>query len=182
MDRIATQTHILALNASVEAARAGEAGKGFNIVAGEVQSLARHSRTASREIRSLIEESVTIIGSGTQMIAHAESMVGKLLDSVDEVAHTVNAIASQSMEQATGIQQVNRAVQQMDEVTQSNAALVEEAAAAADTVQMRAHLLVESVAFFKLDDEAKPSTKAALKNTVRVDTCAPSAPPLATAA
>jgi methyl-accepting chemotaxis protein len=163
MDRISTQTHILALNASVEAARAGEAGKGFNVVAGEVQSLARNSRTASREIRSLIEESVTIIASGTQMIARAESMVGKLLDSVDNVARTVNAIASQSTEQASGIQQVNRAVQQMDEVTQSNAALVEEAAAAADTVQMRARLLVESVEFFKLGEDAKHATKPDLK-------------------
>jgi methyl-accepting chemotaxis protein len=183
MDRIATQTHILALNASVEAARAGEAGKGFNVVAGEVQSLARNSRTASREIRSLIEESVTIIAGGTQMIAHAESMVGKLLDSVDNVAHTVNAIASQSTEQAAGIQQVNRAVQQMDEVTQSNAALVEEAAAAADTVQRRAHLLVESVEFFKLDDGTKQPAKISVRDTVRTGASAPIAPqPLPAAA
>lgn len=159
MDRIATQTHILALNASVEAARAGEAGKGFNIVAGEVQALARSSRTASSEIRKLIEESVTIIGSSTQMISHAESMVGKLLGSVDNVTDTVNTIASQSSEQAHNIQQVNRAVQQMDEVTQRNAALVEEAAAAADTVQVRARSLVESVAFFKLDESRKEAAK-----------------------
>ena len=152
MDRIATQTHILALNASVEAARAGEAGRGFSIVALEVQALARNSRTASTEIRKLIGESVTIIESGTQMINHAESMVGKLLDNVDMVAQTVNTIAAQSMEQAATIQQVNRVVQQLDEVTQSNAALVEEAAAAADTVQIRAHALVESVEFFQLDD------------------------------
>jgi methyl-accepting chemotaxis protein len=168
MDRIATQTHILALNASVEAARAGEAGKGFNIVAAEVQTLARNSRTASSEIRKLIEESVTIIESGTQMIGHAESMVGRLLGSVDNVAQTVNAIASQSMEQATSIQQVNRAVQQMDEVTQSNAALVEEAAAAADTVQVRAHSLVASVEFFKLGDSKKDAAKtgSALPNAL----------------
>ena len=150
MDRIATQTHILALNASVEAARAGEAGKGFNIVAAEVQGLARSSRTASREIRALIEESVAIIASGTQSISHAESMVGKLLNSVDDVTKTVDAIATLSMEQSSSIQQVNRAVYQMDEVTQNNAALVEEAAAAADTVQVRARSLVESVEFFKL--------------------------------
>jgi len=176
MDRIATQTHILALNASVEAARAGEAGKGFHVVAGEVQSLARNSRTASREIRSLIEESVTIIASGTQMIARAESMVGRLLDSVDNVASTVDAIAAQSTEQASGIQQVNRAVQQMDEVTQSNAALVEEAAAAADTVQMRARSLVESVEFFKLGDTVKSAVKADQKETVHTNVYRSAAP------
>jgi methyl-accepting chemotaxis protein len=182
MDRIATQTHILALNASVEAARAGEAGKGFHVVASEVQSLARNSRTASREIRSLIEESVTIIASGTQMIAHAESMVGKLLVGVDDVARTVNAIASQSAEQATSIQQVNRAVQQMDEVTQSNAALVEEAAAAADTVQMRARSLVESVEFFKLGDVVKDTNKADAKQAVHADVYRPVATPQLAAA
>lgn len=167
MDRIATQTHILALNASVEAARAGEAGKGFNIVAAEVQGLARSSRTASREIRTLIEESVTIIASGTQIIGRAESMVGKLLNSVDDVTKTVDAIATLSMEQASSIQQVNRAVHQMDEVTQNNAALVEEAAAAADTVQVRARSLVESVEFFKLG--GKEATGDSMAPTHRVE-------------
>lgn len=164
MDRIATQTHILALNASVEAARAGEAGKGFNIVAAEVQALAHSSRSASREIRALIEESVTIIGGGTQIIGRAESMVGKLLGSVDDVTKTVESIATLSMEQASGIQQVNRAVRQMDEVTQNNAALVEEAAAAADTVQVRARSLVESVAFFKLGDKEAANRSPAPSN------------------
>ena len=181
MDRIATQTHILALNAAVEAARAGEAGKGFNIVAAEVQALARNSRTASSEIRSLIEESVTIIESGTQMITHAESMVGKLLGSVDHVAHTVNAIASQSMEQATTIQQVNRAVQQMDEVTQSNAALVEEAAAAADTVQVRAGSLVQSVEFFTLGASRLEATRPRAIVTVKASSLPLSSQELATA-
>jgi methyl-accepting chemotaxis protein len=181
MDRIATQTHILALNASVEAARAGEAGKGFNIVAAEVQALARNSRTASSEIRALIEESVTIIASSTQMIGHAESMVGKLLGSVDNVAQTVNAIASQSMEQATTIQQVNRAVQQMDEVTQSNAALVEEAAAAADTVQVRARSLVHSVEFFKLGDSKNGVVRGESTAAARASTFPSTTPELAAA-
>ncbi|MFK2877081.1 methyl-accepting chemotaxis protein [Rhodanobacter hydrolyticus] len=153
MAKIATQTHILAINASVEAAHAGEAGKGFNVVASEVQSLARSSRAASDQIRALIEESISIIDGSTQRIGHAEAMVGKLLGSVDEVVDTVNSIALQSREQATGIQQVNQAVSQMDEVTQSNAALVEEAAAAAEAVQLRAGSLVRSVAFFKVDEE-----------------------------
>jgi methyl-accepting chemotaxis protein-1 (serine sensor receptor) len=161
IDRIATQTHILALNASVEAARAGEAGKGFNIVAAEVQGLARSSRTASRQIRALIEESVSIITVGTQSIGHAESMVGKLLSSVDDVTQTVDTIATLSTEQAANIQQVNRAVRQMDQVTQNNAALVEEAAAAADTVQMRARALVESVEFFKLGESAAANASLA---------------------
>ena len=165
MDRIATQTHILALNASVEAARAGEAGKGFNIVAAEVQALARSSRTASSEIRALIEESVGIIENGTQSIGRAESMVGKLLDSVNEVTDTVASIATLSMEQAEGILQVNRAVRQMDEVTQNNAALVEEAAAAADTVQLRARALVQSVEFFKLDVKAAVPAPQRLRAT-----------------
>ncbi|WP_329741076.1 methyl-accepting chemotaxis protein [Dyella sp. A6] len=160
MARIASQTHILALNAAVEAARAGEAGKGFNVVASEVQALARSSRSASDEIKALIEESVTIIDGGTRMLGHAESMVGKLLDSVGEVAGTVGSISSQSQEQASGIQQVNRAISQMDEVTQSNAALVEQAAAAADAVQVRASALVESVAFFKVNDDTAQAKAA----------------------
>jgi len=151
MTRIATQTHILALNAAVEAARVGEAGKGFNVVAAEVQALARSSRAASNEIKALIDESVGIIDGGTRMIGRAESMVGKLLDSVDQVVGTVGSIASQTQEQAAGIQQVNRAMRQMDEVTQSNAALVEQAAAATEAVQLRAGSLVRSVAFFKMD-------------------------------
>ncbi|BFI95296.1 MAG: methyl-accepting chemotaxis protein [Rhodanobacter sp.] len=152
MARIASQTQILAINASVEAAHAGAAGKGFNVVASEVQSLARSSRAASDQIRSLIEESISIIAGSTERIGHAESMVGKLLGSVEHVVDTIGSIARQSQEQAAGIQQVNQAVRQMDEVTQSNAALVEEAAAAAEAVQSRAGSLVRSVAFFKLDD------------------------------
>lgn len=161
MTRIASQTHILALNASVEAARAGEAGKGFSVVASEVQALARSSRSASDQIRALIEESVAIIEGSTQRIGHAESMVGKLLGSVEQVVDTVGSIALQSQEQASGIQQVNRAMGQMDEVTQSNAALVEEAAAAAEAVQLRAGSLVQSVAFFKVDDARGELAEAA---------------------
>ena len=153
--RVATQTRILAINASVEAAHAGEAGKGFSVVASEVQSLARSSREASDQIRALIEESISIINGSTERIGHAEAMVGRLVGSVENVVDTISAIARQSQEQATGIQQVNQAMRQMDEVTQSNAALVEQAAAAAEAVQSRAGSLVRSVAFFKMDDDGE---------------------------
>jgi methyl-accepting chemotaxis protein-1 (serine sensor receptor) len=155
MDRIASQTHILALNASVEAARAGESGRGFSVVATEVQALAARSRKASRDIRVLVDESTETISSGSRQMAHAGAMVRSLVEGVDGVWRAVGAIARQSGEQASGIRQVNQAVRQMDEVTQSNSALVEQAAAAADSVKARAKSLVTSVAFFDIGDETR---------------------------
>jgi methyl-accepting chemotaxis protein len=156
MDRIASQTHILALNASVEAARAGEAGRGFSVVATEVQALASRSRQASRDIRVLVDESTATVGSGSRLMEHAGHMVRSLVEGVDGVSRAVGAIARQSSEQATGIRQVNQAVRQMDDMTQSNSALVEQAAAAADAVQARARSLVASVAFFDIGELAPP--------------------------
>ncbi|HEX7814420.1 methyl-accepting chemotaxis protein [Dyella sp.] len=154
IDAIAMQTHILSLNAAVEAARAGQASQGFNVVAAEVRELATHSKQASGDIRKLVEETGNIIDESQHVMRQAGDLVTQLLDNVTHVAATVGHIASQSADQSHGVQQVNHAVRQMDEVTQSNAALVEEAAAAADAVQVRARSLVESVAFFRLDRAA----------------------------
>lgn len=151
IERIASQTHILALNAAVEAARAGDAGKGFHIVAGEVRVLAAHSKTAAGQIRALVEESTESIADGSHLIGHAGKRMEGLANDVDQVTASVRAIATLSDTQAAGILQVNQAVRQIDEVTQSNSALVEQAAAAADAVKARARGLVESVAFFRIE-------------------------------
>jgi methyl-accepting chemotaxis protein-1 (serine sensor receptor) len=150
VEAIAAQTNILALNAAVEAARAGTQGRGFAVVAAEVRSLAQRSADAAREIKALIRDSVTTIDAGTQLIQHASQTMDGVVQSVGSVTEIVEAIASASGEQAVGIGEVNDAVTQMDRVTQSNAALVEEAAAAADAVQGKASGLVRSVSFFRL--------------------------------
>ncbi|MET0256454.1 MAG: methyl-accepting chemotaxis protein [Luteibacter sp.] len=151
IDRIASQTHILALNAAVEAARAGEAGRGFHIVAAEVRVLAAHSKQAANEIRVLVDESAETIADGSRLIGHAGQSMAELSGGVERMTHSVRSIATVSDAQASGILQVNEAVRQIDEVTQSNSALVEQAAAAADAVKMRAKDLVDSVAFFTLE-------------------------------
>jgi methyl-accepting chemotaxis protein-1 (serine sensor receptor) len=151
IDRIASQTHILALNAAVEAARAGEAGRGFHIVAGEVRTLAAHSKHAANEIRGLVTASGETIADGTRLIDHAGTSMAELSSGVERMTHSVRSIVTVSDAQAGGILQVNEAVRQIDEVTQSNSALVEEAAAAADAVRLRASELVDSVAFFRLE-------------------------------
>ncbi|QWT19376.1 HAMP domain-containing protein [Bacillus sp. NP157] len=151
IERIASQTHILALNAAVEAARAGDAGKGFNIVAGEVRVLASHSKTAAGQIRALLQESSETIDDGSRQVSRAGDRMAMLVGDVDRVTHAVRTIATLSDTQASGILQVNEAVRQIDEVTQSNSALVEEAAAAADAVKSRAAALVDSVAFFRTE-------------------------------
>ena len=131
IDGIAFQTNILALNAAVEAARAGEQGKGFAVVAGEVRSLAQRSAQAAKEIKGLIEDSVGKVGAGSQQVERAGATMQEIVASVKRVTDIMGEISAASEEQSSGIDQVNRAVSQMDEVTQQNAALVEEAAAAA---------------------------------------------------
>ncbi|CAB3880494.1 Methyl-accepting chemotaxis protein I [Achromobacter insuavis] len=151
IDGIAFQTNILALNAAVEAARAGEQGKGFAVVAGEVRSLAQRSAQAAKEIKGLIEDSVTKVGAGSQQVERAGATMQEIVASVKRVTDIMGEISAASEEQSSGIDQVNRAVSQMDEVTQQNAALVEEAAAAAGSLQEQAQRLAEAVAVFKIN-------------------------------
>ncbi|MGE8656466.1 MAG: methyl-accepting chemotaxis protein [Achromobacter sp.] len=154
IDGIAFQTNILALNAAVEAARAGEQGKGFAVVAGEVRSLAQRSAQAAREVKTLIEASVSKVAEGATHAENAGTTMQEVVASVQRVTDIMGEIAAASHEQASGIEQVNRAVSQMDEVTQQNAALVEEAAAAAGSMQDQAHALVRAVGVFRLAEDA----------------------------
>ncbi len=150
IDSIAFQTNILALNAAVEAARAGEQGKGFAVVAAEVRSLAQRSAQAAKEIKGLIEDSVSKVGLGSQQVERAGATMEDIVQSVQRVTDIMGEISAASEEQSSGIDQVNRAVSQMDEVTQQNASLVEEAAAAALSLTEQAQRLAEAVSVFKL--------------------------------
>ena len=149
IDGIAFQTNILALNAAVEA-RAGEQGKGFAVVAAEVRTLAQRSAQAAKEIKGLIEDTVGKIGQGSDSAQRAGATMQDIVASVQRVTDIMGEIAAASAEQADGIEQVNRAVSQMDEVTQQNAALVEEAAAAAGSMQDQAADLKRAVSAFRL--------------------------------
>ncbi|MGK5077120.1 methyl-accepting chemotaxis protein [Janthinobacterium sp. HLX7-2] len=152
IDGIAFQTNILALNAAVEAARAGEQGRGFAVVATEVRSLAQRSSAAAKEIKTLIDESVSAVDTGTRLVDDAGATMQEIVDSVQRVTDIMGEITSASLEQSSGIEQVNQAIAQMDQVTQQNAALVEEAAAAAESLQDQATTLSQVVGVFKLDD------------------------------
>ncbi len=153
IDGIAFQTNILALNAAVEAARAGEQGRGFAVVASEVRSLAGRSAEAAKEIRSLILASVARVEQGSQLVDKAGTTMTDVVKSIRRVTDIMGEISSASSEQSTGVSQIGEAVTQMDQVTQQNAALVEEMAAAASSLSQQARALVESVAVFKLDPE-----------------------------
>jgi methyl-accepting chemotaxis protein len=152
IDGIAFQTNILALNAAVEAARAGEQGRGFAVVASEVRNLAQRSAAAAKEIKNLIEESVQRIESGSQLVAETGAAMREIVGAVRQVTEIVGTIATASQEQSGGIDQVNQAMSQIDGVTQQNAALVEEAAAAAASLQDQASQLIAAVVAFKIDD------------------------------
>jgi methyl-accepting chemotaxis protein len=157
IDGIAFQTNILALNAAVEAARAGEQGRGFAVVATEVRSLAQRSAAAAKEIKELISDSVAKVETGDQLVSQAGQTMEEVVTSIKQVAHIVTDIASASREQSSGIEQVSLAVGQMDEVTQQNAALVEQAAAAAESLEEQVTGLVRAVRLFKLSNMATPA-------------------------
>jgi len=153
IDGIAFQTNILALNAAVEAARAGEQGRGFAVVASEVRSLAQRSAEAAKEIKNLIGRSVEQVEQGTALVDQAGKTMGEIVGSIQRVSDIVAEITSASAEQSNGVQQVGEAVSQMDQATQQNAALVEESAAAAESLKGQAQQLVRAVAVFKLSHD-----------------------------
>ncbi len=172
IDGIAFQTNILALNAAVEAARAGEQGRGFAVVASEVRNLAQRSATAAKEIKGLIDASVTQVDIGQHLVQQAGSTMTELVSSVQRVTDIMGEISSANHEQEAGIAQINLAVTDMDSVTQQNAALVEEAAAAASSLQEQAVQLAEAVSIFKLA-EAQMAPRAPARKPAQLIKPAP---------
>ncbi|MGW8247270.1 MAG: methyl-accepting chemotaxis protein [Acidiferrobacterales bacterium] len=168
IDGIAFQTNLLALNAAVEAARAGEQGRGFAVVAAEVRSLAQRSAEAAKEIKTLIEDSVGKVKAGTQLVGESGGVLDEIIEGTQKVADIIAEIAAASQEQASGIDQVNNAVTQMDTMTQDNAALVEEAAAASRSMEEQAANLRGQMAFFKLGNQQRVLLSAT--NRGQVDT------------
>ena len=178
IDGIAFQTNILALNAAVEAARAGEQGRGFAVVAGEVRNLAQRSAAAAKEIKTLIGDSVGKVEDGSKLVAQAGQTMEEIVSSIRRVTDIMSEITAASVEQSQGIEQVNLAITQMDEVTQQNAALVEEAAAAAEALEEQAQNLSVSVATFKVE-EGSGSTAIARRATAPARHIAPARKPVA---
>jgi len=173
IDGIAFQTNILALNAAVEAARAGEQGRGFAVVASEVRNLAQRSAAAAKEIKELIGDSVAEVAEGSKLVAQAGATMDEIVTSVRRVNDVISEIATAGNEQSSGIEEVNQAIVQMDSVTQQNAALVEQSAAAAESMQQQAGALAEVVSVFRTGavlpaaPVARPVVKALVKTAVK---------------
>ncbi len=153
IDEIAFQTNLLALNAAVEAARAGEQGRGFAVVAAEVRNLAQRSAQAAKEIKTLIKDSVEKVEDGSRLVNDSGETLEEIVTAVKKVSDIIEEIAAASQEQSSGIEQVNKAISQLDEVTQQNAALVEQAAASSESMAEQSDNLIELVAFFKTGEE-----------------------------
>ena len=168
IDEIARQTNLLALNAAVEAARAGEAGRGFAVVASEVRSLAQRSSQAAKDIKDLITNSNSQVKDGVDLVNKAGTALNEIVESIKKVADIVSDIAAASAEQAAGIEQVNKALTQMDEVTQQNSALVEENAATAKTLEQQAKSMDDEVSVFRVDASAASAGAAAQKRPATV--------------
>jgi methyl-accepting chemotaxis protein-1 (serine sensor receptor) len=160
IDGIAFQTNILALNAAVEAARAGEQGRGFAVVASEVRSLAQRAAAAAREIKDLIDDSVEKVGKGTALVGQAGQTMDEVVASVRQVTDMVGEISSASQEQSSGIQEIDRAIVLMDQATQQNAALVEQAAASAQALLEQSQSLERAVSVFQLGSKVAATAKA----------------------
>jgi methyl-accepting chemotaxis protein len=181
IDGIAFQTNILALNAAVEAARAGEQGRGFAVVASEVRSLAQRSAAAAKEIKGLIGASVDRVEVGSRLVQEAGSSMNEIVASVQRVSDIIGEISTASAEQSDGIGNVNGSVVQLDQMTQQNAALVEESAAAAESLKEQAHRLIEAVSVFRLaagqQQRSQPSAAASAPRPAPAGTAAPATPP-----